>query len=57
MTDQTKRGGLKQGPTGEPRDKHQGVRPGSTGTAKERGNEQAREPVVPKKDEYEAEKA
>ena len=57
MADQTKRGGLKQGPTGEPRDKHQGVRPGSTGTAKERGNEQAREPVVPKKDEYEAEKA
>ena len=50
MADQRKRGGMKQGQSGQPEgEKHQGVRPGSTGTKKERTNKEARKPVVPKK--------
>lgn len=50
MADQRKRGGMKQGKAGQAEgEKHQGVRPGSTGTKKERTNKEARKPVVPKK--------
>lgn len=56
MADQRSRGGMKQGQARQPDgERHQGVRPGSTGRKKERSNKEAREPVVPKKDEYEAE--
>jgi hypothetical protein len=48
MANQTSRGGKKQSTKREPLGKkHQGVRPGSTGTAKERGNKAPRQKVVP----------
>jgi hypothetical protein len=54
MVDQKSRGGKKEATSKEPQGaKHQGVRPGSTGTKKERGNQQARQRVVPRKEDSE----
>lgn len=48
MANQSKRGGMKQG-TGKQGEskKKQGVRPGSTAAAKERGNQGPRQKIVP----------
>ena len=48
MANQTSRGGKKEIVPGQ-KPKHAGVRPGSTGTRKERGQQEPRQPVVPKK--------
>ena len=48
MADQSSRGGKKQSQERQPLGKkHQGVRPGSTATEKERGNKGPRKKVVP----------
>jgi hypothetical protein len=50
MADQANRGGKTAGSARQPGGKkHQGVRPGSTATAKERHNKAARRKVVPNK--------
>lgn len=52
MTNQSKRGGMKRGAGSGEQKEHQGVRPGSTPSKKkDGGKEQARERIVPKKDE------
>lgn len=47
MANQTSRGGKKQGTRKEGGKQHQGVRPGSSGRARERGNKQPRMKIVP----------
>ena len=48
MADQSSRGGKKETKTGAVGNKkHSGVRPGSTGTKKERGQQEPRKKVVP----------
>ena len=47
MANQTSRGGKKRGTRKEGGKQHQGVRPGSTARARERGNKAPRNKIVP----------
>ena len=51
MTNQSKRGGMKQGAGSGEQKKHQGVHPGSTVSKKKGGNkEESHQRIIPKKD-------
>ena len=57
MTDQSKRGGMKETPRTGNAGQHQGVHPGSTTQNKEGGGDKhAGEQIVPKKESYESDK-